>query len=196
MPHLNFRVPKYRHHRASGQAVVTLSGRDIYLGTFKSALSRREYDRVVGEWQANGRRLDRDSDLAADRTVTELIAAFWQHATQYYRKPDGTPTSEIHIYRRLLRLLRQLYGRKLVAEFGPRSLRALQDEMIRLGWVRTSINCQINRVRHVFKWGTSNELLEPSVYHGLLSVAGLSRMVNRLALANDVIEEGECISVL
>ena len=32
MPKLNSSLPKYRLHRASGQAVVTLYGKDIYLG--------------------------------------------------------------------------------------------------------------------------------------------------------------------
>ncbi len=32
MPILKNAVPKYRKHRATGQAVVTLNGRDFYLG--------------------------------------------------------------------------------------------------------------------------------------------------------------------
>ena len=44
------RVPSYRRHRPSGQAAVTLNGRDIYLGTWNTKASRAEYDRRVGEW--------------------------------------------------------------------------------------------------------------------------------------------------
>ena len=57
MPRLTNSVPKYRKHRASRQAVVTLDGRDFYLGPHGTKASKREYDRVVGEWQANGRTL-------------------------------------------------------------------------------------------------------------------------------------------
>ena len=32
MPKLKNKLPTYRVHKASGQAVVTLNGRDIYLG--------------------------------------------------------------------------------------------------------------------------------------------------------------------
>ncbi len=32
MPQLTKSIPKYRKHRASGQAIVTLSGKDFYLG--------------------------------------------------------------------------------------------------------------------------------------------------------------------
>ena len=49
-------VPKYRLHRASGQAVVTVAGHDHYLGPWKSLASRLEYDRRIGEWIAAGSR--------------------------------------------------------------------------------------------------------------------------------------------
>ena len=52
MPKLVDSVPKYRLHRASGQAVVTIQGRDFYLGPWKSKASRVEYDRLIGEWLA------------------------------------------------------------------------------------------------------------------------------------------------
>ena len=45
MPKLTNSVPKYRKHRASGQAVVTLNGRDHYLGPHGTKASRIEYDR-------------------------------------------------------------------------------------------------------------------------------------------------------
>ena len=88
MPRLTSAAPKYRKHKPTGQAVVTLSGKDFYLGQHGTRASRREYDRLVGEWQAAGRRLPAgESDL----TVTELLAAYLRHAKSYYRRADGTP---------------------------------------------------------------------------------------------------------
>ena len=49
------RVPKYRRHKPTGQAVVTLNGRDIYLGKWNTRQSWAEYDRLTGEWLAAGR---------------------------------------------------------------------------------------------------------------------------------------------
>ena len=37
------RIPKFRLHMASGQAVVTLSGRDVYLGKHGSEESHARY---------------------------------------------------------------------------------------------------------------------------------------------------------
>jgi len=56
MPNVDsaIRVPKYRRHKPSGQAVVTLSGRDFYLGKWGTKTSRAEYQRLVGEWLAGG----------------------------------------------------------------------------------------------------------------------------------------------
>ena len=44
MPKLINSLPKYRKHRASGQAVVTLNGRDHYLGPHGTKANKREYD--------------------------------------------------------------------------------------------------------------------------------------------------------
>jgi hypothetical protein len=46
------RIPKLTHHKASGQAVVRLSGSDCYLGPWGSRTARDEYDRRIAEWLA------------------------------------------------------------------------------------------------------------------------------------------------
>ena len=55
MPRLTNGTPSYRQHKASGQAIVTLNGEDVYLEPFGSKTSRRQYDQVVAEWLARGR---------------------------------------------------------------------------------------------------------------------------------------------
>ena len=110
MPRLKHRVPSYRHHKRSKQAVVTLDGRDFYLGPYDSEASRREYDRLVGIWQANGRRLPAASAEYAETSINEIILAFMRHAKTHYRRPDGTVTNEITAYRSALRIVKCLYG--------------------------------------------------------------------------------------
>ena len=53
MPRSSSFVPKYRKHRATGQAVVTMDGKDHYLGPHRSKASRIEYGRVAGQRSAN-----------------------------------------------------------------------------------------------------------------------------------------------
>lgn len=166
--------PSYRLHRQSGQAIVTLDGRDILLGAHGSAESVAAYDRYIAEWLANGRRLA----VADELTVAELIARFWRHAEIYYRLPNGKPGTELESFRQALKPLARLYGPTKAAAFTPLCLKAVREEMLRpqksgIGWSRTYCNHQVCRVRMVFKWAVSEAIVPPSVYHGLLAVAGL-----------------------
>jgi hypothetical protein len=54
---MSVRTPSYRLHKPSGQAVVTIAGKDFYLGRFGDPASKAEYDRLIAEWLTNGRRL-------------------------------------------------------------------------------------------------------------------------------------------
>ncbi len=82
------RSPSYRHHKPSNQAVVTLNGRDIYLGRYGSPESRAEFDRLLAEWLSNGRRLPAPV-VGSDLTVNELLLAYLRRADAYYVK-NGT----------------------------------------------------------------------------------------------------------
>ena len=170
MPRLKKSLPTYRKHKQSGQAIVTLSGRDFLLGPHGTDLSKREYDRVVGEWQRNGRRLPKSAE---DVAVKEVLSAFWLHAEKYYRRPDGGPSHELKNLRDALRPLKRLYAERPAVEFGSLALQALMAEMVKVGWARTHINRQVGRVKLVFRWAASQELVPASIYHALISVPGL-----------------------
>lgn len=85
------KVPACIHHKGSGQAIVKLGGRVVYLGAFGSEAAQHNYRRVVAEWQATGGQV-----AVAVLTVDHVIAGYWQHAETYYRK-DGRPTSELSV---------------------------------------------------------------------------------------------------
>lgn len=170
MPRLSS-VPKYRKHRASGQAVVTLNGKDFYLGPHGSKISKMEYDRLVAEWLQRGRTVVTDAD---GLTVVELIAAYRKYAKDYYRK-DGKLTGEYNRIQIATDLLRKFYGREDVASFGPVALRVIQDEMVKLGWARKTINDQVRRIVRMFKWGVSREMVAAMTHQALTSVGGLKK---------------------
>ena len=108
------KIPRMSHHRASGQAVVRLNGRDCYLGPWGSQTATREYDGLIAEWLATGRQATTGSHFM----VNQLIVTFWDYASEYYRHADGTPTNEIRNYREALKHLRRLYGHTEAADFG------------------------------------------------------------------------------
>lgn len=161
------RIPSYRLHKPSGQAVVTLCGRDIYLGAHGSPPSRAEYDRVVAEWIAAGRVL---VDEPASMSIDELVLAYWRDAKRCYQ----TRTLEATI-RPALRRLRRLYGGSPACEFGPRGLKAVRETMIGEDLSRSYINAQIRWIRACFRWGVEEELVSPTVLQGLEAVRGLRR---------------------
>jgi integrase len=147
--------------------------RDVLLGKHDTPESRAEYGRVIAEWEALRRR---PPAQPATRliTVNELLLDYWHFAEGYYRK-NGEPTTQLDRVKRSLHPVKDLYGHTLVKDFGPLALKAVREQMIKLGWVRKYINSCIGCVKRAFKWGVENELIPSSVYHGLQAVEGLKR---------------------
>jgi integrase len=169
------RLPSYRLHKPTGQAAVSIGGRDVYLGKHESPESRAEYDRIIAEWLATGRRpMVADSASAADLSVNEMHLAYLHHADSYYVK-NGKPTTEPVNIRLALRPLRQLYGHTLAREFGPLRLKTVRQAFIDSGLCRSEVNKRVRRVLRAFKWAVGEEMVPPSVHHGLKAVPGLRR---------------------
>jgi integrase len=159
------RTPSYRLHRPSGQAVVTLNDRDLYLGEYDTPESRTEYDRVIAEWLVNGRRPQNATDL----TINELIL-------RYLGFVDGNYAStEPANIRLALRPVRKLYRFGLVRDFGPLSLKAVRQTSIDARLCRNEINKRTRRIVRMFKWGVGEELLPVPVHQALKAVEGLRK---------------------
>ena len=62
MTYTKQQLPKYCSHKSSGRAFVRLAGKMHYLGKYGSKASRREYDRLIAEFLANGRKSILDPD--------------------------------------------------------------------------------------------------------------------------------------
>jgi len=165
------RIPSFRHHKASGQGYVVLSGTHIYLGAYAKPETQQKYHQVIAEWCANGYRLPVKPE---ELTVTELCAAYWNHAETHYVRPSGEPTSSLDRAKVVLRALRALYGHSQACEFGPNALRALRDAWIGQRLVRSTVNDYTAVLKNVFKWAVSHEMIPPAVYHGLATVEGLT----------------------
>lgn len=171
-------LPKYRHYKPKDLAVVRLDGRDVYLGKFNSPDSREKYNRVIAEWLTTGAAPPPAASTVADQggpTVNEVILAYLRHAMEFYRRPDGTATGEFDNIKLAVRPLKSLYGSTPAKDFGPLALKAVRQEMIEAKLCRRTINQRIGRITRVFQYAVENELVPPSVHHGLKSVKGLAR---------------------
>ena len=156
-------VPAYRHHKPSGQAYVRFSiggvRRFVYLGKYDTPESLAEYRRVLAEMEAAGLTTVAASTAGRDITVNELLLAFLQWAVTHYRTPDGKPTNEVDHFKRSAALMRELYGFTPAKEFGPKALAAVRDRMVWRGWCRTLVNRRTERVKRMWKWAASQELV-------------------------------------
>jgi hypothetical protein len=114
------------------------------------------------------------SPTGSDLTVNELLLRFIRWSDGYYRK-NGESTSEARMIRDALKVVRRLYGHTPAKDFCPIALKAVRQKLINAGRCRSQINKQVGRVVRCFRWGVENELVPPSVHHGLKAVSGLRR---------------------
>ena len=171
----NVSVPSYRHHKPSGQAVVTLNAKDHYLGPWQSDSSRAEYKRLLAEWIAAGKTTTATAiESWAGITVAELLTAYLTEAETAYQK-NGQPTSHLHNIKDGIIPLRELYAKEPVATFSPLKRKAVREMFVKRGLCRSTINKHIGTIKRIFKWGTENELVPATVFHALQAVSGLRR---------------------
>lgn len=167
------RIPKYRHHRGTGQAVIWLNGRDVYLGKHGTPESREMYDRLVAEWLAAGRRnpvLPR-----GDLSVVELCRGHRRYAADCYRAADGREGPMMYAVDQSIRRLRHLYGSQVAAHFGPLARQAVRRTWIDGGLSRRTVNGYTSVIQRMFRWGAAQELVPASVSQALGAVGGLRR---------------------
>jgi integrase len=125
----------------------------------------------VAEWRSSGF-LHCDPQTLA---VAELMARFWQHVESYYQGPDGTSSREPEQFKIALRPVRQLYADTLARDFGPSALKAVRQQMIDAGGSRKYVNKLVTRIKMMFRWAVSEELLPAPVFQALQAVPGLKR---------------------
>lgn len=175
------RTPQYSHHKASGQAVVRIDGHDVYLGKHGTPESHAKYAQTINEWRVkqqeataarNSQTLQAPARSGAAIPLSEMLLAYWSFAKTHYVR-QGQPTSELTGMRAVIKPLKSLYGSSPAHEFGPLALKAVRQFMIESNLCRTEINKRINRIKRIFKWAVSEELIPPSVHQALQTVAGL-----------------------
>ena len=163
-------IPSYRLHKPSGLAVVTLNGKNYYLGTHGSKKSLQEYDRLIIRWISGGRRpLERPDDL----TISEMIVRFVEdYAKRWYRK-NGRYTSSMARIRAVSRSLNRLYGDHPAREFRPSDLKTMRAYWEQAGHARGTVNDAVFWVRKMFAWAAEEELIPGSVLADLKAVKNL-----------------------
>jgi integrase len=156
------RIPKYRRRAGRDVAFVEFGGKRHALpGRYGSAESREAYANVIREL---ARAAPVVLPIATGLAVDELVAAYLDHANVYYDSKEYQ--AFVSVSAPLLNAAADLP----VAKFGALSLEKARAAMIALGWSRQYCNKQTNRVRRIFRWGVSKELVPPMVLESLRSL--------------------------
>jgi integrase len=181
------RFPKLTHHKASGQGVVRLDGKDVYCGVYGSTECQSRYLKAISDWVDRGKQAakpEQDRAATGDITVNELLLGFLRHAAGHYIK-NGKPTGEVTNVKYAIRHAREMFGSTLAREFGPRRLKTLRERLANEPTsvtkkgnerylCRNEINRRIRIIVRAFKWAVGEEFISPSVYEALRAVPGLS----------------------
>ena len=165
------KIPSYRLHKSSGQALVTLNYRDYYLGVHGSPESKQEYDRLIAEY-LSCQRSNTFGVVPSEISLNELLVAFQEHTRSYY---GVGAESEWHRFKPLVKRMRELYGADPATKFGAVQYKTVRQYLLDQTLSRTYINSQMKRVRRIFRWGAAEELVPPSIQQLLSLIAPLKQ---------------------
>ncbi len=163
MPRKKSDAPGYRYH-VSGQAVVTLDGKNFYLGPHDSPESKARYFSLLNEYHANGMRMPEERpSQPAEITVRVVCADYRVHIAKRY----ANAPKEIHRLTGLCTLLESDYGDIPADQFGPRRLADVRDTLIAGGSCRTYVNRLVRCIKRIFRHAISQELVDIDVLNRL-----------------------------
>ena len=169
--------PKYRHHKARDLAVVTIDGRDHYLGKYASPDSYDKYAHLIAEWRQGILSRAGGTPVATSAnpiTVAELTLAYWDHCVNYYSR-DGKPNGRTAVVRSALRAINSSFADLRVGDFGPLKLLVVRQKLIDHQLTRRYINDLVATIAAMFQWAVSQELVPVEVYAALKTVRGLRK---------------------
>jgi len=162
-------IPSYQLHKATGLARVRVRGKDIWLGKHGTPESLVKYDEVIAELLQN--REGSGARTVRRITVTALMAQWWVEAKRRYAGRGKGMFGNAGNWRTTIKMLREAYGDLPADDLGPKKVRDLIEATAKeQGWSRTYARDHMNRIRIIYKWAVSEELVDVASYERLRTV--------------------------
>ncbi len=163
------RLPSYRLHKASGQGITNIRGKDFYFGPFQDPESRRKYNKLLAEYLASNR--STAFQVQADEIyIAECVVAYLSFAKDYYRV--STEYENLYL---ASKPLMELYADTKAADFGPVQFKAIRAWWINREVSRQYVNKQMKRLLRIIKWLVQEGKMEASIHHALKCVDPLRK---------------------
>lgn len=106
-------------------------------------------------------------------TVAELVARYLAHASEYYRRADGTATGERLNIEHATRVLTARFGGMSADALDVEHVERVQQAMIEAGLARTTINKRLNIIKRLYRWAARKRFVPPSSWHAVAVVENL-----------------------
>ncbi|HBE67302.1 MAG TPA: integrase [Planctomycetaceae bacterium] len=175
------RVPSYRKH-SSGQARVTINGKDHLLGKYGTPESKQAYGRLIAEYSASGHpdSFGKSSDALL---FEDVLLAYLRYAKAYYKN-----SSEFANFKLVVRPLAELYGNIPASSFGVKEFKAVRNwwltppapQLKKNGEAknvrsrtRQYVNKQMKRTLRIIRWAVSEGMVPAEAVTALQCVQPL-----------------------
>jgi integrase len=173
------RPPRLCHHKAQQLGYIYVAGKPVYFAghwprgqKIPPAGIAEQYVAAVDNLAKLKRKVAEAHEPRPGLLIDELWAAYKRFSEGYYRK-NGRPTSEAQCILDACRIVAREYGETPAADFGPRKLKRVRELFQAAGWSREHINKQAGRVKRMFRWAVSEELVDETVWRALRSLPDL-----------------------
>jgi integrase len=154
------RLPKLLVHKRSGQSYVVDPGpprKQIPMGLAGSDTALANYRRWVARYLLRKAPQVSVSPTAPTK-VAGLFGAWLDYCRTKYRRPDGSPTSELAACRRAVELV-EPYTLMGVDEFSRAQLLEIRDHCLKT-MARKSTHIMVDRIVRAFRWGESRDWID------------------------------------
>ena len=163
------RCPSYRRH-SSGQARVTIRGRDYLLGPYGSPESQERYARLIAEYSAN-RKAECFGKHLEELRLGQVLLDYMEFTKTYYAH-----SNEGQMLRLALRPVVRLYSSLAVSQWGASQFKVVRSDVLKTGKrSRKYVNAQMRRVLRFLKWAVGEGRMPAASFQACQCVAPLKR---------------------
>ena len=161
------RIPQYCLHKATGQAVVRINGKDKYLGAYGSAESYEKYDYWIGKLTTPKTPVMVTVNNHRGVTVAEVCLAYSEHIEETHGAA-GLDLNESAARTKATTKALIEFGCGLTAgNFGPVKLKDFRETLIDKGLARSYINHVIDETQRIFRYAVTLEMIPPETSQAL-----------------------------